>query len=69
MNREECEKLITEKLLEIRKIYKEYNPNGDYLTAHITNNHVDFNNEYWEGGNDEEKPIDVIITTEVENEV
>ena len=32
MTRTECERAMLEKLIEIRNIYKEYNPNGKYLS-------------------------------------
>ena len=54
MTREECEKLIAEKLHEIAEIYLQYNPAGKYLSltfqvnkADETNHHYQFNNEYW----------------------
>ena len=48
MTRQECENLIIEKLKEIDKIHKEYNPNGDYLSMCILNNDYNVNNEYWD---------------------
>ena len=54
MTREECEKLIVEKLHEIAEIYLQYNPAGKYLNltfqvnkADEAKHHYQFNNEYW----------------------
>ena len=65
MTREECEKAIKEKLMEIRRIYEEYNENGDYLSATIwwrkegsDINAVTANNTYYKSGHpDYTKPI------------
>ena len=55
MNRTECELLIAEKLREIRNIYKEYYPNGNYMHLCICNNKVTAFNEYFD--QDSKKPI------------
>lgn len=48
MTRQETEAKIMEHLMEIKKIYHEYNPSGAYLTMSILHNHVNVNNEYWD---------------------
>ncbi len=55
MERKTCERLILEKLEEIKEIYKEYNPNGDYLALSIVGGWISVNNEYYD--KDAEKPI------------
>ena len=59
MNKEKCEDMIIRKLLEIEKIYKEYNPDGDYLTMHISNTAISANNSHWIGGKDAGRPINI----------
>ena len=60
MNRKECEKLIFQKLKEIKDIYLEYNPKGEYLSLSIivekNKSYLSFNNRYYE--EDKKKPID-----------
>ena len=63
-----CETKIQEKLKEIYEIYKEYNPDGDYLGFTISNEYIMCNNKYWEGGDDEKKPLHFIITVEQRGE-
>ena len=62
MDRTECEKLIYEKVEEIREIYRQYNPTGEYLSIQINDdeneNYTQFNNRQWKDGEDENKPID-----------
>lgn len=48
MNRVECEAKILEKLKEIKKIYKEYNPNGTHLSLAVVNDCYMFHNSYWD---------------------
>lgn len=61
MTREECEAKILEKLKEIDKIHKEYNPNAKYLTLAIMEDSYFFHNEYWstdgEPGPDADTPL------------
>ena len=59
MDRSECEELLVRKVLEIRRIYKEYNPDGDYLTMHVSNTAISINNSHWIGGKDAGRPINV----------
>lgn len=56
MTRNECEKKLAEKLYEIKEIYKEYNPGGDYLRLNITNEYISACNEYYL--TDRYKPVD-----------
>ena len=60
MKREKCEKLIFHKLKEIKDIYLEYNPKGEYLSLSIivekNKSYLSFNNQYYE--EDKKKPID-----------
>lgn len=51
MEREKCEKLILEKLKEIKDIYLEYNSKGEYLSLCFMKNednklYFSFNNDY-----------------------
>lgn len=55
MTREECEKAIAEQTEKIWDIYKEYNPQADSLSLHITRELILVNNEYWKG--DANKPL------------
>ena len=48
ITRKECENAIETKLLEIWDVYKEYNPDGDFLSLAISNVTLSFNNKYWE---------------------
>ena len=61
MNREECEKLILEKLKEISDIYLEYNQKGEYLSLCFMKRedndlYFSFNNNY--NHEDINKPLD-----------
>lgn len=57
MNRQECEQLILEKILEIKEIYGKYNPDGKGLSICVGDNIVWANNEYW--GADKDKQVNV----------
>ena len=48
MGRIECEKAIIQKMREIMDIYHEYNPDGEYLSMTIVNDHFSVNNIYFE---------------------
>ena len=51
MTRSECEERIKDLFDQIVDIYKEYNPNGKYLTASmVSGNSLSINNAYWEKG-------------------
>ena len=47
MKREECEKQILQKMKEINKIVKDYNPCNKYITLSISDDTIMFNNDYW----------------------
>lgn len=51
MTREECEKQILQKMEEINKIVKDYNPCNTYISLAIYNGTIQFNNDYWIIGN------------------
>lgn len=55
MTREKAEQKIKEKLLEIIAIYKEYDPEGNYLSLSYGEDCISFNNRYWES----DKKLDV----------
>lgn len=55
MTREEAEKKIKEKLLEIIAIYKEYDPEGDFIDLSYSEGCISFFNRYWES----DKRLDV----------
>lgn len=57
MNRQECEQLILEKILEIKEIYEKYKPDFKILSIAVTDSIVWANNEYW--GADKDKQINV----------
>lgn len=69
MNRAECEKQIAEKLREIGEIHKQYNPDGMYLTLCISRGNLSFSNEHWEGGKDEDHPVDYFEFGDDEDEI
>lgn len=50
MTREQAEKMIGQKLIEISKIVEAYYPQDDYLTAsiHLRDGMIRFCNTYWE---------------------
>lgn len=56
MNKEECEKKLVNKIKEMWDIYKEYNPEGDFINVCISNENLIINNKYF--GEDGNKPID-----------
>lgn len=56
MTRDECEAKIAEKLEEIKVIYQEYNPNGDYIHMVVSSEYVSAFNEYFL--TDDKNPID-----------
>ena len=74
MTRAECERLVLDKMAEIREIYREYNPdekNGLTMFFRFSEDGnmnrdgawdcVNFfaNNCYWEGGEDHDRPLNV----------
>lgn len=48
MTREDAEKLIMDQLKEIARIYKVYNPNGNYLAMTMHSNCLSVHNEHWD---------------------
>lgn len=58
MKRKETEYRIANLLEEIGYIYKEYNPDADYLslTIYIKDNYLGFNNVHWK--EDKDYPIE-----------
>lgn len=63
MDRSECEAKILEKAKEIEQIIMEYNPNNKYFVLFITDDALNFNNDYWEDekegkGSGYDAPID-----------
>lgn len=73
MTKEQCEMMIIEKMEEIEEIYKQYNPNADYLNLIIRKDVLRFNNSYWvtidEIGDDVEYPLNYAKYREVDYEV
>lgn len=60
MTRQECEAKIMELMRQIEAVYNEYNPgNTKGLSICIGSENSGAFNEYWEGGADENKPINV----------
>lgn len=51
MTRHEVEKEISKKFFEILKIYKEYEPEGEYLNLSFVDGNISCNNDYWRGIN------------------
>ena len=71
MNRQQCEAAILEKMKEIVEIYHEYHPLGRYLSLTYLcegDDWIQFNNRYWEDGEDVNIPID-FRTSDCEREV
>ena len=60
MTKKECEKTILGLMETIREVYKQYNPDGEYLALSIRET-LSFNNRYWIGGDDEHKPVDITL--------
>lgn len=56
MTRTECEAAILRNMIEIEKIYKEYNPDGNYLTMYIYDGHYSVRNDSREA--DKDHPLD-----------
>ncbi len=57
MTREELTREIAKRVKEIRNLYYSVYPEGDYLIMHFEKNITSFNNRHWEGGEDEDYPI------------
>lgn len=57
MKREECEKQIKDLMIKIRNVYKEYNPDGEYLSLAIMDNTLMANNMCFT--DDADHPVDI----------
>lgn len=61
VNRHETEEMLLDLLEEIMNVYREYNPDGKYLSMSFSmvdgNPYVSVNNAYWPGGEDENAVI------------
>lgn len=53
--REQAERMLIQITRKFFDAYKEYNPDGDYITIAITNGNISINNAFW--AKDSEKPI------------
>lgn len=58
MKREECEKQIKDLMIKIRNVYKEYNPDGEYLSLAIIGDTLMANNMAY--ADDADHPVDII---------
>lgn len=47
MTRHEVEKEISNKFFDILKLYKEYEPEGEYLNLSFVDGNISCNNDYW----------------------
>lgn len=56
MKRKECEKQIIDLMIQIRNVYKEYNPDGEYLSLAILDNTLMAYNMYTD---DADHPLDI----------
>lgn len=59
MKREKVEKKMIKHLKKINKIYKKYNPHGDYLGLSIVDGVYSINNKFWK--EDRRAPIDLTV--------
>lgn len=65
MEREECQKQIRDLMIQIRDVYKEYNPDGKYLSMFINGDDLEdlmVNNTYW--NDDADRPLDMYYEIE-----
>lgn len=62
MTREECEKQIRDLMIQIRDVYREYNPSGNYLAMCIRGEDLMMNNSYW--SKDADRPLDKFYVIE-----
>ena len=58
INRKECEEQILELLKEIREVYRDYNPQGEYLSMCLNSGSIHFNNAWFSKESDCKKPIE-----------
>ena len=68
MTKEVVEMKMVDKVKELIEIYKEYNPNGDYLSIgiFIKHGHISIHNTYWD--EDADAPVNVNINEENEDD-
>ena len=64
MKREECENQIRDLMIKIRDVYKEYNPDGKYLSMCINGDSAWANNSFYSGGADADHPLDTYFDIE-----
>lgn len=50
--RKQIENELIMKALELYHMYKEYNPNGEYLSLSFLDGYVNMFNDYWDGDKD-----------------
>lgn len=58
MTNEELMKEIAKRVKDIRNLYYSVYPEGDYMDISFRKETVSFNNDCWEGGDDEDFLID-----------
>ena len=60
MTREQCEKKIRDLMIQIDKVYQEYNPEGTYLSLCIVGDFARVNNSYYSDDSDDaDHPLDM----------
>ena len=57
MDRTECEAKLEALLREAWEVYKQYNPEGEYLTMSVSKGRLSANNAYW--AEDAEKKVSI----------
>ena len=57
MEKKELVQEIAKKLNEIKDLYYEVYPEGNYLSLYFRKDVISFNNNHWNGGEDENYPI------------
>ena len=62
MKRKECQKQIIDLMIQIRDVYRKYNPDGNYLAMFIKGDDLIMNNSYWE--DDIDRPLDKFYVIE-----
>lgn len=56
-SRKDIEIALVKKMMEIQELYKQYNPEGNYLSCYITQDYISCNNSYFD--EDAEHPVNV----------
>ena len=59
MKRKECEEQIRDLMIQIRNVYKEYNPDGEYLSLAIMGDTLMANNMCFTESIDADHPVDI----------